>query len=116
MRNPTFFKHALRVLALVVAAAAVIGALVQHLWNWLAPVLFHLPAITYWQAIGLAVLARLLVGHGGRHGHHGPRMFGHGRDIDMPGGRGGWRRYAAFWNEEGRVRYEDWLGRQDKER
>ena len=82
-------------------------------WNWLLPALFHLPAITYWQAIGLAVLARLLVGHGGRHGHGGHRLLGHGRGLDLPGGHGGWKRYAAFWNEEGKARFEDWLGRQE---
>lgn len=50
------------------------GFITMHLWNWLMPVLFHLPAITFWQTIGLLILSRLLLGgmggHGKRHGHH----------------------------------------------
>lgn len=30
------------------------------LWNWLIPVLFAGPAITYWQALGLLVLTKIL--------------------------------------------------------
>lgn len=30
------------------------------LWNWLMPELFKLPAITYWQSLGLHVLCNLL--------------------------------------------------------
>lgn len=33
---------------------------VMSLWNWLCPDLFHLPTITYWQAVALPVLLRLL--------------------------------------------------------
>jgi hypothetical protein len=38
------------------------GELVMHLWNWLTPGLFGLPAITFWQALGLLVLCRILFG------------------------------------------------------
>ena len=45
------------------------GEVVMHLWNWLLPVLFGWPLITFWQALGLLVLCRILFGgHGGR-GH-----------------------------------------------
>lgn len=33
---------------------------VKLLWNWLMPVLFSLPAITFWQAAGLMVLINIL--------------------------------------------------------
>lgn len=33
---------------------------VMLLWNWLMPILFKLPEITYWQAIGLNMLANVL--------------------------------------------------------
>jgi hypothetical protein len=47
------------------------GELVKYLWNWLVPALFagaHL--ITFWQAIGLLLLSRILFGswHGGNGG------------------------------------------------
>jgi len=38
------------------------GEIVMHLWNWLMPALFGLKLITFWQGLGLLVLARILVG------------------------------------------------------
>ncbi|WP_160711529.1 hypothetical protein [Chitinophaga solisilvae] len=40
----------------------------QQLWNWLIPELFHGPVITYWQALGLLVLGKLLFGWNGHRG------------------------------------------------
>lgn len=39
-------------------------ALLQYLWNTLMCDIFHLKAITYWQAFGLFVLSRILFGRG----------------------------------------------------
>jgi hypothetical protein len=38
------------------------GEIVHRLWNGLLPELFGLPAITFWQALGLLALSRILVG------------------------------------------------------
>jgi hypothetical protein len=58
------------------------GTLIMWLWNSIASPLFHTTTISFWEAIGLAVLARLLFG-GSRHGwHHGGRWrrgMWHGR-------------------------------------
>jgi hypothetical protein len=52
-----------------------IGAgLVFLLWNWLLP-LFGLRQITYWQALGILALSRILFGGFGRHGF-GPTRIG----------------------------------------
>lgn len=66
------------------------SAAVMLIWNALIPDLFHGPEITYLQALGLSVLAKLLVGFGGGRGpggfgrHHGPPwMHGHGRFAGM---------------------------------
>ena len=42
----------------------------QYLWNWLVPELFHGPALTLGQTLGLLVLSRILFGgfRGGRSG------------------------------------------------
>jgi hypothetical protein len=41
------------------------GELVKELWNWLLPPLFGLPQVTFWQALGLLALCRILFGgHG----------------------------------------------------
>jgi len=44
------------------------GAIVMLLWNWLAPALFGLPLISFWQAIGLLALCRILFGGFGLNG------------------------------------------------
>jgi hypothetical protein len=38
------------------------GEVVMLLWNWLAPTLFGLRQITFWQALGLLALCRILFG------------------------------------------------------
>ncbi len=48
---------------------AVFGFVVMSLWNWLMPVLFGVRLITFWQALGVLVLSRILLG--GFHGRSG---------------------------------------------
>lgn len=53
------------------------GEIVLHLWNWLAPTLFGWRQITFWQAIGLLTLCRILFGGwggGGGRAKSGRRM------------------------------------------
>jgi uncharacterized membrane protein len=47
---------------------AIGGEVVKLLWNWLAPALFGWRPITFWQAIGLLALCRILFGGSGWHG------------------------------------------------
>lgn len=50
------------------------GTIVQQLWNWLAPMLFGWKMITFWQALGLLVLCRILFGGwGGGGGKRGEK-------------------------------------------
>jgi hypothetical protein len=51
-----------KILALVAVAVAAVGAAVMLLWNALLPGLFGWATITFWQAIGLLVLSRILIG------------------------------------------------------
>lgn len=47
--------------AFIIAVKCAINAIpVYFLWNWLMPKLFHLPVITLWQSLGLAILCSLL--------------------------------------------------------
>lgn len=39
---------------------AVIGFLIMLLWNWLMPLIFELPQVSYWESVGLMVLFSLL--------------------------------------------------------
>jgi hypothetical protein len=54
--------HILKVIAIVIVAFTVFGFLTTHLWNFLMPGLFGLRTISFWQAVGLIVLGRLLFG------------------------------------------------------
>jgi hypothetical protein len=60
------------------------GSVVMLLWNWLAPTLFGLRLITFWQAIGLLALCRILFGGfglgGGGHRNSRRRMEGRVRE------------------------------------
>jgi hypothetical protein len=44
------------------------GTIVMTLWNWLVPPLFSLPAINFWQALGILLLCRILFGGFGMRG------------------------------------------------
>lgn len=65
------------VLGIITAAvlAIVFGLLIQWLWNELMPPIFGLPEVSYWQAVGLVVLAHILFGHH-NHTHSAARKKG----------------------------------------
>jgi hypothetical protein len=50
------------ILVVFAAFVALGGWIVQLLWNGLVPPLFGLKAVTFWQALGLLVLCRILFG------------------------------------------------------
>ena len=47
------------------------GFVVMYLWNWLLPSLFGWPLVTFWQALGILALSRILFGGFGLHGGRG---------------------------------------------
>jgi hypothetical protein len=47
------------------------GEIVRQLWNWLLPTLFGFRQITFWQALGILALCRILFGGLGLHGGSG---------------------------------------------
>ena len=50
------------------------GQIVRLLWNWLLPPLFGWHTITFWQALGLLVLCRVLFGGLGLRGTAGSNL------------------------------------------
>ena len=48
-------------LLFVAIMAGVFGMIVMGLWNALVPALFHGPALTFWQAVGLLLLSHILL-------------------------------------------------------
>jgi len=73
MRKRLFFIVPLAILGMVVFLA-IGGEVVRLLWNWIAPALFRLPQITFWQALGLLALCRILFGGFGVGGGSRSRM------------------------------------------
>jgi hypothetical protein len=65
----------LMMLALVAVLSVLLGFVVEHLWNWLMPAILGLHTITYWQAVGLFLLSKILMG--GIHRHGGRDQRGH---------------------------------------
>ena len=61
------FIAPLAILGLLVFVA-VGSQIVLHLWNWLLPPLFGWRQITFWQALGILALCRILFGGHGWHG------------------------------------------------
>jgi hypothetical protein len=68
MRRKWIFIAPAAVLGIVLFIA-IGGEAVLHLWNWLLPPLFGWRTITFWQAIGVLALCRILFGS---HGWRGP--------------------------------------------
>jgi hypothetical protein len=69
MRKRWFYLAPLAILAMLLFIA-VGGEVVLHLWNWLLPPLFAWRQITFWQAVGLLALCRILFGGFGSRGFH----------------------------------------------
>ncbi len=83
-----------------------IAYLVMYLWNELLPELFSLPAIGYWQALGLLVLSRILFGEFA--GFGGPWRGVHRRGpwADR------WHKLSEQEKAEYRERWQQWCRRE----
>jgi len=82
MRPIRMIGKGIGIIIVVALAAMLFGYFIMSLWNWLIPAIFHgMGVITFWQAVGLLVLTRILFhgfgggGHRWRHqggwNHHG---------------------------------------------
>ncbi len=60
--------RALKIAVMITLFINIAGFGTMYLWNWLVPLLFHGPVITFLQALGLLVLSKILFGSFGRGG------------------------------------------------
>jgi hypothetical protein len=75
-------KRPIRIAKFIVFGAlalVIFTFVVMNLWNWLMPTIFSLHAITFWQALGLLVLSKILFG--GFRGRHGGARHWTGRGM-----------------------------------
>ena len=70
--HPAFKAVKIALFALV--ASVLIGFLVKSLWNALMPPIFGWHMITFWQALGLLLLSRILFGSWSSGGNRGRRF------------------------------------------
>ena len=74
----SWVETGVRIAMVAVVAFALFGFVVMWLWNWLMPDLFALSRISFWQALGLVILSKILFGgfhsHGSRRAHWRRRM------------------------------------------
>ncbi|MBL7811716.1 MAG: hypothetical protein JNL57_05790 [Bacteroidetes bacterium] len=97
-------KYVLYAILFACMAALMAGA-VMWLWNALLPEITGWKTISYWQALGLLVLMRLLSG-GFRFGSHGKHRFA------GPHGRGHLRDKWMNMTEEEKLRFrQEWKKR-----
>lgn len=59
MNKKFWILKAIKIAVLVTIFINVIGFGTMYLWNWLMPLLFKLPTITFVQALGLLLLSKL---------------------------------------------------------
>jgi hypothetical protein len=74
-----FFEGPARFIFIPIAVAAflsLISLVVMQLWNHLLPDIFHIGVITFWQAMGLFILSKILFGFGKGGGRFGGRPGG----------------------------------------
>ncbi len=72
MRNH-FYKRRFIFIPLAVAAfLSLTSFVVMNLWNYLLPGILHVGVITFWQAMGIFILCKILFGFG----KGGPRFGG----------------------------------------
>ena len=90
------------------------GFVIMWLWNWLMPDIFGLTTLTYWQAVGLFILLKILLGGcgGGRGSKKSSKKSSNGCKEDSKTDFSKWKHYDEFWKEEGDALYMKYVERQ----
>ena len=104
MKRRNWIAKIALIVPLVLLAIAAFVYVTMSLWNWLVPDLFHGPLITFWQALGLLVLSKIIFS-GFAKRHHG--YGGHWRPY--------WKQRWTSMSDEDRERFkqkmkEKWCG------
>lgn len=113
-KNPALIAG-LVVLAIIgmTGLAILLGFVIMWLWNWLMPDIFGLPSLTFWQAVGLFILSKILLGgfgggSGSKHKEHSNSCHSNDKrkkksDFSK------WEHYDKFWQEKGESQYTEYV-------
>ena len=127
-----FLKHKMRGKSPAKVAAMVIfgiigiaglgilfGFIIMWLWNWLMPEIFGLTTLTFWQAVGIFILLKILLGGiGGHSGGKKDHSSKHSKSSCRNESKNEfykWKHYDKFWKEEGDQAYKEYVERMDKQ-
>lgn len=114
--------HVMVGLAFAIVFALVFAFLVKFIWNSIMPAIFGLTTITFWQAFGIVVLAKLIFGGFGHHAHDRWRKDRsdywhkkwHQTEDEIPPPRKfsrDWKYYKQYWQDEGKAAFETYMNR-----
>ena len=102
----------------IVGLAILFGFVIMWLWNWLMPELFGLPLLTYWQAVGLFILLKILIGGCGGSSSSSSKKYEDSCEKESKKHRNDfskWTHYDKFWQEEGENAYQKYLDNLDND-
>jgi len=102
----------------IAGLAILFGFIIMWLWNWLMPDIFGLTELTYWQAVGLFMLSKILIGTsgsgGGGKGHKSKKNGKYKcNEKESKNEFSKWKHYDNFWKEEGSESYQNYVDRLD---
>jgi hypothetical protein len=122
-----YFKHKLRgksageIVGIIIfggifitGLAILFGFIIMWLWNWLMPEIFGLTTLNYWQAVGVFILFKILLGGCGGFGSSS-KSSSNKYECKKNSKRefSKWKHYDNFWKEEGNQAYEEYLERKN---
>ncbi|MFN0730224.1 hypothetical protein [Polaribacter gochangensis] len=93
----------------ITGIAILFGFVVMWLWNWLMPEIFGLTTITYWQAVGLFILAKFIFGGFGGSSDNSSCEPKSKKEKNSKNDFSKWRLYDSYWKEEGESAYEEYI-------
>ncbi|MBN1500565.1 MAG: hypothetical protein JW982_10430 [Spirochaetes bacterium] len=105
-------------IAIAVIFAFLFAFLVQYLWNTVLVKIFSIKIITFWQAFGLIILAKILFGGFGKNSHHPHSRYKYKKimmndeficDVD-----GNWDKYSEFWENKGKSAWKEYLEKNEE--
>ena len=97
----------------IVGIAILFGYIIMSLWNWLMPDLFGLTTITYWQAVGLFILAKIIFGGFGGSSDNSKCDSKPSDKKSKKKDFSKWKQYDTYWEEEGEVAYQTYIDKQN---
>ena len=97
--------------AIAISGLAILfGFIIMWLWNWLMPEIFGLATLSYWQAVGLFILLKLLLGGcGSGSSSKKSKDTNDNCKTDSKTDFSKWKHYDKFWKDEGDALYKQYV-------